>query len=107
MLAHDRTTGLDLPNRPRFASSLALTRHLARGSALTATAVAVGQRFANAANTVSLPGYLTVGLAYEAPPVDGLTVRISVQNLFEARYEAVQGYPAPGRTVFVDVVIRR
>ena len=107
MLAHDRATGLDLPNRPRLASSLALTRHLALGSALTVTAVAVGQRFANAANTVSLPGYLTVGLAYEAPPVDGLTVRISVQNLFEARYEAVQGYPAPGRTVFVDVVIRR
>lgn len=107
MLPTDSTTGLDLPNRPRVAGSLALTWQLGRGGSLTTTATAVGPRFANAANTVSLPGYLTVGLTLEAPPVNGVTIRASVHNLFDARFEAVQGYPAPGRTVFVDLVIRR
>jgi outer membrane cobalamin receptor len=108
MAATDGATGLDLPNRPALAGSLGLTRRLSRGGAVTATLVAVGERFANAANTVRLPGYLTVGLIFEAPPMaDGVTLRASVQNLFDARYEAVQGYPVPGRTMVVDVVIRR
>jgi outer membrane cobalamin receptor len=107
MAPTDNSTGLDLPNRPRLAGALALSRRFNGGGALTATAVAVGQRFANAANTVSLPGYVTVGLVLEAPPINGLTIRASIQNLFDARFEAVQGYPAPGRSVFVDVVVRR
>ena len=107
MAATDGATGLDLPNRPRLAASLALTKSLARGGSLTATVAAVGDRFANAANTVTLPGYLTVGVTLQAPPIDGLLLRASVQNLFDAPYEAVQGYPAPGRTVFVEVVVRR
>jgi outer membrane cobalamin receptor len=107
MAATDGATGLDLPNRPRLAASLALTKSLARGGSLTATVAAVGDRFANTANTVTLPGYLTVGVTLQAPPIDGLLLRASVQNLFDASYEAVQGYPAPGRTVFVEVVVRR
>ncbi len=107
MIPTDRGTGLDLPNRPRHAASLALTKHMARGGTITATAVAVGQRFTDAANAVTLPGYLTVGVAFETAAINGLVVRASVQNLFDARYEAVQGYPAPGRTVFVDIVMRR
>jgi vitamin B12 transporter len=107
MRARDVATGLDLPNRPRVLGSLALARSLGGGASLTATAVYVGERFADAANLVRLPGYTTAGLVVQVPVRQHTTMRLVVQNLLDARYEPVQGYPVPGRTVFAEVVLRR
>jgi outer membrane cobalamin receptor len=30
-----------------------------------------------------------------------------VSNLFDARYEPVQGFPAPGRAYWIDLTVRR
>jgi vitamin B12 transporter len=107
MRARDTASGLDLPNRPRLSGTLALT-HLWRGGAsLTLSAVAVGERYADAGNTIRLPAYLTTGLVAQMPLRSGVGVRLAIQNLFDVRYEPVQGYPAPGRTLFVDLVVRR
>ncbi len=107
MLSTDVATGLDLPNRPRQAAALALSTALPHGGSITATAVLVGARFADAANTVTLPAYLAVGLIARVPVAAGITASATIQNLFDARYEPVQGYPAPGRTIFVEIVLRR
>lgn len=103
----DASTGLDLPNRPRVSGSLSLTRSLHRGASLTVSAVFAGERFADATNTLRPPAYMTAALTAQVPVSDGLLLRASIQNLFDARYEPVQGYPAPGRTVFVEMVLRR
>jgi outer membrane cobalamin receptor len=107
MRARDQATGLDLPNRPRLLGSLALTRAWPQGSSVTLTAVLVGARFADAANLVPLPGYATAGLVAQVPVSERIAARLAVANLLDARYEALQGYPAPGRTVFAEVVWRR
>jgi vitamin B12 transporter len=107
MRARDAATGFDLPYRPRVFGSLFLTRSLVRGGSLTASAVLAGERFADPGNTVRLPAYLTAALTAQMPLFDGLTLRATVQNLFDARYEPVQGYPAPGRTVYVEMVWRQ
>ena len=107
LAATDAATGRDLPNRARHAGALALTATLPRGGSVTASAVFVGARFADLANTVALPAYLTVGLTVQAPVTESAALRASIHNLFDARYESVQGYPAPGRTVFVEFVLRR
>ncbi|MDR7422346.1 MAG: TonB-dependent receptor [Armatimonadota bacterium] len=107
MRARDQATGLDLPNRPWLLGSVALTRAWPEGRSVTLTAVLVGARFADAANLVRLPGYGTVGLVAQTPVLQRMVARLVVANLFDARYEALQGYPAPGRTVFAEVVWRR
>lgn len=107
MVASDGATGLDLPNRPRHMAALALTRDLPNGGSITASAVHVEARFADAANTVVLPAYVTAGLSLQMPLGAGLVLRASAQNLFDARFEAVQGYPAPGRSLWVEIILRR
>ncbi len=107
MIPTDLGAGLDLPNRPRHTAALALTTVLPRGGSITGSAVLVGQRFADAANTVTLPAYLTAGLTARVPVAGGITVAATIQNLFDARYEPVQGYPSPGRTIFVEVMLQR
>lgn len=107
MAATDAQTGLDLPNRPRRHGTLSLTHSFPGGLGLTLTALYVGERFADASGSVRLPSYLTAGLAASKQFGQGLALRATVQNLFDVRYEPVAGYPAPGRTALVEVVIRR
>jgi vitamin B12 transporter len=107
MIPTDLGAGLDLPNRPRHTAALALTTLLPRGGSITGSAVLVGRRFADAANTVTLPAYLTAGLNVRMPVAGGMTLAATIQNLFDARYEPVQGYPSPGRTIFLEVVLQR
>lgn len=107
LAATDSETGLDLPNRARHSAALALSATLPRGASATASAVLVGARFADSANTVTLPSYVSVGLTAQLPLSAGSALRLSVQNLLDARYEPVQGYPASGRTLMVEYVLRR
>jgi vitamin B12 transporter len=107
MRAIDASSGLDLPNRPRLAAAVLLTRTFAGGASLTVSATAVGERYADAAGAIRLPGYVTTALVAQAPLREGVGIRLSIQNLLDARYEPVQGYPAPGRTVFAEVILRR
>lgn len=105
--ATDNATGLDLPNRPRYAGAVVLTARLSAGASVTGSAIYVGDRFADSANTIRLPGYFTAGLSAQAPIAPGLFARATVSNLFDARYEPVQGYPSPGRSVFAELVFQR
>ncbi len=107
----DRATGLRLLRLPGWTANLVLRRELAPGSALAVVASYVGERddldFSSfPAVRVTLPGHVTLGLRYEVALSDVL-VTVGVDNLFDAQYETLRGYPAPGRTVFVQVTGRR
>lgn len=103
----DRATGLRLLRLPGWTANVVLRRELGQGSALAVLVRYVGERddldFSTfPAARVTLPAHLTVGLRYEVQ-VSGLAVTVGLDNLFDARYETLRGYPAPGRTVFVHV----
>ncbi|MDR7544000.1 MAG: TonB-dependent receptor [Armatimonadota bacterium] len=107
MRARDAATGFDLPNRPRVQGTIALTHTWGGGASLTAAAVALGERFADAANVVKLPAYVATSLVAHVPISAEAGLRVVIQNLFDVRYEPLQGYPAPGRSVFVEFNLRR
>ncbi|MDR7470263.1 MAG: TonB-dependent receptor [Armatimonadota bacterium] len=58
------------------------------------------------ATRVTLPGYLTVGLRYERN-FGPLLLLAGVDNLLDARYETLRGYPGQGRTFFVQLASGR
>jgi len=105
--AVDRATGDPLPRVPAAMAHVVLTYEMAPGSALSLLGEYVGPRrdvdfsvFPAAA--VDLPGYLDLALRYQRQSPSGWTVTVGVDNLLDASYEVVKGYPAPGRTLFVS-----
>ncbi|MCS7235435.1 MAG: TonB-dependent receptor [Armatimonadota bacterium] len=107
----NRTEGTRLLRVPSWTASLVLRRDLGPQGAVALLARYVGERddldFSSfPAARVTLPGHVTVGLRYEVA-TSGLWLVVGVDNLLGARYETLRGYPAPGRTVFVQVTSRR
>jgi outer membrane cobalamin receptor len=49
------------------------------------------------------PGYTAVHLGVSFRVIRGVVVQGRVMNLFDAAYEEILGYPAPGRTAYVGV----
>lgn len=107
----DRGSGTRLLRLPGWTANVMLRRELDGRNAFAVLVRYVGERddldFSSfPATRVTLPGHLTVGLRYELR-FGGLTVSLGVDNLFDAQYETLRGYPAPGRTVFLQVVSGR
>jgi vitamin B12 transporter len=109
----DPTKGERLLRVPTWTANLVLRRELDPTSAVAVLASFVGERddlewdFSTfRATRVTLPGYVTFALRYELTLAD-LVVSLGLDNLLDARYETLRGYPAPGRTVFVQVASRR
>jgi vitamin B12 transporter len=103
----DRDTGLSLLRLPIWTANLIARYEIEGGRALSLLASYVGERadldFSTwPASRVKLPGYLTFGVRYEHS-WPGWTLRVGVDNLFDARYETLRGYPAAGRTYFVRI----
>ncbi|MCS7173688.1 MAG: TonB-dependent receptor [Armatimonadetes bacterium] len=101
----DRTTGLPLLRVPGWTANLALRYEVSPQSSLTLVAHYVGERpdldYATLPpNRILLPSYLTLGLRYEIR-WRNWTVQAVVDNLLDARYETLRGYPAPGRSVYL------
>ncbi|MEO0086170.1 MAG: TonB-dependent receptor [candidate division WOR-3 bacterium] len=104
-----RSDSFDLIYRPRFSG---------RAGAWFAAPVPVmrprlvygveytGLRFADAANTDTLPAYLlaNAGLAV-SPKLGRVTARIEsgLKNLFNESYETARGYPSPGRSWYLEL----
>ena len=56
------------------------------------------------ATRVTLPAYVLAGIRYTQALGSG-TLQVGVDNLFETVYEAVSGFPSPGRTVFATYTL--
>ena len=55
-----------------------------------------GLRYHDAANTVKLDGYFTLGIQASKKWKCGLTYFLSIQNALNRQYESVREYPVPG-----------
>jgi len=104
--AVDRTTGEPLVRVPSLTARAVLTRTVGEASAVTLMAEYVGPRpdldfSVFPAARVELPGYLDLALRYRMETSAGWTVTLGVDNLLDASYEVVKGYPVPGRTLFL------
>lgn len=106
--------GARLLRRPTHAASLQATQRFGTRGSVTGTVRYVGARddrdfTAYPAETVLLPSYVRVDVSGEvgmwrAPAGHpALTLTGRLENLLDAAYEEVLGYPAPGRTVTVGV----
>jgi outer membrane cobalamin receptor len=93
------TAGKILPFRPERVTSASLRLELLAGLTLSATWLWVGDRFATAANTETLPAYdlLSADLGWALTAAD--TLRLSGENLLNTYYILQPGYPMPGRAL--------
>ncbi|TMI84526.1 MAG: TonB-dependent receptor [Bacillati bacterium ANGP1] len=102
-LARDAATSLDVIYVPRRQANLELSYEWAPGSAMTGIVTYVGDRFADAANTSLVPGYLLVGLNATWALGEGYSFQAGINNVFDVTYQESLGFPEPGRTVFMAV----
>ncbi len=68
-----------------------------------------GARWADPANTISLPAYTTADLGAKLSPRIGrvrFDVALGVRNLFDAQYETMRGYPNPGRNWHAELGLK-
>lgn len=103
----DRTTGQRLIRQPGQQAALLLRYTVGRNHHLSLVAAYVGERddldFSTfPAARVTLPSHVVFGARYERP-LGSVLLRLGVDNLFEARYETLKGFPAPGRTIFFQL----
>jgi outer membrane cobalamin receptor len=54
------------------------------------------------ATPVELPGSADLSLRYQRRISDAWTVTVGLENVLDARYEVVKGFPAPARRIFVS-----
>jgi vitamin B12 transporter len=106
--------GQPLIRRPKNAWTVSALQSYANGSRLTLAAVYVGERADRdyvpyPAVPVTLPGYTKVDFSFVAPLPSrvrgGMWFEGRVDNLFNARYEEIVRFPAPGRMLFAGVRI--
>ncbi len=105
----DRTTGLPLLRLPPLQANIVLRYLPGQDTALSVVASYVSDRPdvdfpppAFTASRVTVPGYVTFGLRAEQN-FGNVVLRAGVDNLFDARFETLKGFPGPTRTFFVQV----
>lgn len=94
----NQDNGKYIPYRDRLKATAEVTYSPTEQLDLTARVLYGAARYANAANTVKLPDYVTLDFTalYALAPVS--QVKFAVENLFDADYSTVTDYRAPGRT---------
>jgi len=119
-IGFDSTTGASyvpgqpLIRRPKNAWTVSALQTYAGGTQLTLAAVYVGERADRdyvpyPAVPVTLPSYTKVDLSVVQPLPShirgGVSLEGRVENLFNARYQEIDHFPAPGRMLYVGVRI--
>ncbi|HEY6104317.1 MAG TPA: TonB-dependent receptor [bacterium] len=109
--AVDRSTGDALPRVPALAGNAAVAYRLTDADSLAAILRYVGPRrdvdfSVFPAATVDAAGYMDLGLRYQHRIGEGWTLTVGVDNALDARYAVVNGFPAPGRRMFVSAAGR-
>jgi vitamin B12 transporter len=102
--ARDVDAGTELLRRPKSKLAADATARLFGRYDLTVSALWVGRRFdrdfsATPYQTVALPGYVLLDAVLSTSIGPRFEVFVRAENILGARYEAVWGYGAPGRTI--------
>jgi vitamin B12 transporter len=103
MTATDLTTGLDLARRPPITASTTITWTPSADWSLGGTLIYVGHRFDAAGEINPLASDTVVNVFGSYRLTDSLELYARAENLFDARYEPVFGYGAPGRAIYGGV----
>ncbi|MFE0015995.1 TonB-dependent receptor domain-containing protein [Mesorhizobium sp. NPDC059054] len=94
----NQDTGKYIPYRDRLKAAAEVTYSPTEQLDLTTRVLYGAARYANAANTVKLPDYVTVDFTALYALDAASQVKFAVENLFDADYSTVADYRAPGRT---------
>jgi vitamin B12 transporter len=107
--AENISEGIRLLRRPRNSGSLDLWHDFGHGWSLgTGLAFVAGRKDVNAATFATVNGedYSVARIygAWQVSPTMALKARI--ENLLDEKYEEVNGYPQPGRGVFISIEVK-
>lgn len=100
-------TGRPLPYLPALRGRVAVERS-GPATAARLELRAVGERVTTLAGTHALPAFAVLDLVVRArlePGAVPLTMRLGLRNALDARYELVELFPEPGRTVEVGITV--
>src|SRR6185312_11963715 len=100
MTSTDRTTDLDLARRPHITASGTVTWTPTEVWSAGATLLYVGKRFDSAGEVHPLPSNTVLNLFASHRLTDWLEFYGRMENAFDAGYEPVFGYGAPGRAAY-------
>jgi vitamin B12 transporter len=103
MTATDLTTGLDLARRPHLTAGATATWTPSIDWSVGATVIYVGRRFDSAGEVNPLASDTVVNVFGSYRLSESLELYARAENLFDARYEPVFGYGAPGRAFYGGV----
>lgn len=103
MTAIDLATGLDLARRPHVSASATITWTPNADWSIAGTIIYVGSRFDAAGEIHPLDSNAVVNVFGSYRLTDTLELYARTENLFDAKYEPVFGYGAPGRAVYGGV----
>ena len=103
MHAGNALTHTDLMRRPHIMANGHIQWTLCKTWSLGASVVYVGHRFDGAGDTTPLSSHTTANLYLSHRLGDHVELFGRIENLFDAHYEPVAGYGAPGRAVYVGV----
>ena len=101
--ARDVATDLEMIYVPRSIGNLEIDYRPAPGATVALIVGYSGETFADAANTIVLPGYWLTTVTATWPVGGGFTVQGGVINVFDVQYQDAQGFAEPGRRLFVTV----
>lgn len=96
---NDDAGGRDIPYQPDFSGTLRLDYIDRNGLRVGAEWCHIGERFADAANTVELDAHDVVSLRIAKQLSLQTDVFLTIENLLDEDYGFWQGYPAPGLRV--------
>ncbi|WP_054312296.1 TonB-dependent receptor [Mesorhizobium sp. 1M-11] len=94
----NQDTGKYIPYRDRLKAMAEIIYSPTEELDLTTRVLYGAARYANAANTLELPDYVTVDFTALYALDAASQVKFAVENLFDADYSTVTDYRAPGRT---------
>jgi vitamin B12 transporter len=103
MSSEDLTTHTDLPRRPRLTTGGSLFWTPMERTSLGLTLQHVGDRFDSTGDMGYLPGYTLVNILGSYPINENFSLYGRIENAFDARYEPVLGYGAPGRAAYMGI----
>ena len=113
MRAVKLATGDPLLRVPGVTASLAVHRQGAPSAGLSVLAAYVGPRpdvqfdpVTFTTTTVQMPGYVDLRIRYLMTTQAEWIVTLGVDNALDWQYEAIKGFPAPGRTIFATATKR-
>ena len=99
----DKTTGLELTRRPSNKSNLEINYGFFGKGNINLGVTHVGCRWIDSANTRKMKPYTKVDLAAAYDVTEEFQVFGRIENLFDKKYQEVDGYATPGASFYTGV----